>query len=158
MTEITHLSQYATQRTNTAGKREPILEYQPENGTVAQIKNAVAKGREAGVPIYFKFRGANGNPLPDDTEVLLRVDVPSKTEPLVVSEKLKNISSWNAISIGDQRNEENIDQLKLELEGRVINIRHFDTLTVELKSSAVIDWANSEFYVDGKATRTVPYN
>lgn len=157
MSEITHLSQYATQKTNSTGELSPILEFDPENGTVEQIKNNVEKGSEEGVPVYMDLRDANNNPLPNDTEVLFRVDVPSKEQPIVVSERLENIAAWNSLSLTEQRNDENVDAVKLDLKGKVINVRHFDLLRVDIVASAQIDWANSEFYVDSKATRSVPY-
>jgi hypothetical protein len=103
------------------------------------------------------LRDGAGNPLPNDTEVLLRVDVPSKEQPVVVSERLKNIAAWNALDMREQRNEENIDAVKVDLKGKVINVRYFDSLRVDVVSSAQVDWSNSELYVDGKATRTVSY-
>lgn len=157
MTDVTHLSSEATQQTNATGQLTPILEFDPEEGTVLQIRNRVAKGKESGVPIYMDLRDAADNPLPDDTEVMLRVDVPSRDQPVQVSERLRNIAGYNALSMTEQRNEENIDATKVELQGGVINVRHFDKLRVDVVSSAQIDWSNSELYVDSKATRTVPY-
>ncbi|MUV87796.1 hypothetical protein GJ631_14860 [Natronomonas sp. CBA1123] len=157
MSEITHLSQYATQQQNTTGELTPILTFSPEDGTAEQIRHAVNKGDESGVPIYFDLRDGSGNPLPNDTEVLLRVDVPSKEQPVVVSERLKNIAAWNALDMREQRNEENIDAVKVDLKGKVINVRYFDSLRVDVVSSEQVDWSNSELYVDGKATRTVSY-
>ncbi|WP_255198012.1 hypothetical protein [Halorarius litoreus] len=155
--EVTHLSEYATQQQNVTGQPTTVLDYQPEDGTRLQIKNKVAKGDEEGVPIYMDLRDSGDNPLPNDTEVILEVDVPSRSKTLAVSEKLENIAPWNAIALGDQRNEENVDAVKVELEGAVINVRYFDVLSVIVTSSAQVDWANSEFYMDGKATRTVPH-
>lgn len=157
MTDITHLSEYATKENNTAGELTSILEIDPEDGTVTQIKNRVRKGSEAGVPVFMDLQDSGGNPLPNDTEVIFRVDVPSQDQPIVVSERIRNIASWNALSMTEQRNEENIDATKIELKGSVINVRHFDTLRVDVVSSAVVDWANSELYVDSKATRSVPH-
>lgn len=156
MSDVTHLAADATQETNTTGQLTSILTYDPEEGTILQIRNRVAKGKEVGVPIYMDLRDAADNPLPDDTEVMLRVDVPSQDQPVQVSEKLRNIAGWNALSMTEQRNEENIDATKVELEGDVINVRHFDSLRVDVDSSAAIDWSNSELYVDSKATRTIP--
>lgn len=157
MSELNHLSQYATQETNDANQDTRILSYDPEDGTVLQIRNHVAKGSEdEGIPVYMKLRSAAGTPLPTDTEVIFRVDVPKREDPIVVSEKLENIAQWNSIDLGDQRNAENIDAVKVDLKG-LISVRHFDTFEVYVVSSAVIDWTFSEFYLDGKATRTVPY-
>lgn len=158
MGEITHLSSQSTQKQNTTGELTAILEYAPEDGTVEQIRNEVRKGDESGVPVYMTLKDSAGNALPDDTEVLFRVDVPTEEQPIVVSERLRNISAWGNLTQAEQRNEENVDQTKIEMKGRVINVRHFDTLRVDILSSAQIDWANSEFYVDGKATRTVSYD
>lgn len=156
MSDVTHLATEATQKTNVTGQMTPILEYDPEEGTALQIRNAVGKGKEIGVPFYLDLRDGANNPLPDDTEVMLRVDKPEEDQPVQVSEKLRNIAGWNALSMTEQRNEENIDATKVELEGQVITVRHFDTLRVDADSSAQIDWTNSEAYLDSKATRTIP--
>lgn len=155
--ELTHLSDDATQQTNVVNQPTSVLDYSPEDGTKLQVKNRVAKGDESGVPIYFKLRDGAGNPLPNDTEVIIEVDTPSRAKNIQVSEELENIAAWNSISLGDQRNEENVDAVKVELEGRVINVRYFDTLQVIVTSSVQVDWANSELYVDGKATRNLPH-
>jgi len=157
MTDVTHLSQYATQQTNVTDQPTSILAFEPEDGTRLQIKNGVAKGDEKGVPFYMDLRDSANNPLPNDTEVILEVTVPSRSKPLAVSEEVTNIASWNSIDLGDQRNEENVDQMKIELEGNVVNVRYFDQLDIIVTSSAQIDWANSELYVDGKATRSIPH-
>lgn len=152
---VSHLSKYATQDTNTTGEMTPILTYDPENGTKLQLRNKVQKGSEMGVPFAMTLQDSAGVDLPDDTEVLVRVERPLDESPLVVSEKIKNISSWNVLTQQDQRNSENIDATKIELKGKIIEVRDVDTLRIEVKSSAQIDWANSELYVNGKATRTV---
>lgn len=157
MSQVSHLSSESTQQNNTTGQLTSVLDHDPEEGTALQIKNRVAKGSEAGVPVFMDLRDSNDNALPNDTEVILRVDVPSKEQPVVVSEKIRNIAAWNSLSMTQQRNEENIDAVKIELQGEVVTVRHFDTLSVDVESSAQVDWSNSELYVDGKATRVIPF-
>lgn len=155
--EITHLADEATQKTNATGQDTLILEYTPEDGTMLQVRNRVAKGSAMGVPIYMKLRDGSNNPLPNDTIVILRVDVPSKKDPIVISEEIENISSWNSLTLSEQRNEENVDAVKVLLEDKVANVRYIDTLGVYVEASAQVDWSNSELYVDKNATRRVSF-
>lgn len=157
MSQITYLAELATQLQNTPGVLTPILEFDPEDGTMQQLKNMVAKGDEEGVPIFFDLRDADGNPLPDDTEVLLRVKRPTDEEPMTVSQRERNIAPWNSLPVAEQRNEENIDSVKVSLKGAVISVRHMDTFRVEILSTEQVDWSNSELYVYRKAQRTVDY-
>lgn len=147
----------ATQQTNDTGTMSSILDVDPENGTAVQLAESVAKGAEMGLPIVMDLRDSNDDPLPDDTELLMRVERPEDPEDgVVVTEKVRGINAWNTLSNKEQRNEENIDAVKVPMKG-VITVRFFDTLHVQIKSSAQIDWANSEFYFYRKGVRTIPF-
>lgn len=155
---VSHLSSEATQETNVAGEMTPILEFDPEDGTVLVIRNRVNKGAEAGVPVFMDLRDTAGDPLPDDTEVLISVDRPTDERPLTVSEREGHIQGWNSLTTTEQRNAENIDETKIDLKAGQVNVTYRDTLRVEIESSAQIDWANSslEFYT--KATEKRPFS
>lgn len=154
---ISHLSDEATQQTNTTGVTTPILEVSPDNGTMLSFSNSVGSGSEVGMPVFAKLRDANGNNLPADTSLLLRAFRPTDDEPVAVSVSEDNIAAWNALSIAEQRNEENIDSVKVELSGPAVNIRDKDTIRFEVESSAAIDWANSELYVARQAVTQRPF-
>jgi len=154
---LSYLSDIATQETNVAGVTTPILSVSPENGTMLKFLNAVSTGDAEGLPIIAKLQDGAGNDLPPDTELVLRVERPTDDEPITVSVKEDNIAAWNGLSTSEQRNEENIDAVKIELQGGAVNVRDKDELTVELNSSAQIDWGNSELYFLREAVREQPY-
>lgn len=155
---VSHLSDVATQQTNVTGQLTPILEIDPENGTLLRFLNKVSQGDAVGIPIITDLRDANGNPLPTDTELLFRVDRPTDDDPRAVSVKEPNIASWNSLSTAEQRNEDNIDSTKVELKGAAVNIRDKDTLRIEVNSSAQIDWSQSELYFIREAVEELPFD
>lgn len=142
---LSHLSSEATQKTNTTGVTTPILEVDPDQGTKIRLLNMVFGGE--GLPIYQDLNDSAGNPLPDDTEFIIRAVRPTDDEPQAVSVKADNIAPWNQLTIQEQQNEENRESVRVELKGAAINIRYKDTLRFEINSSTQIDWANSELYV-----------
>lgn len=157
---LSHLSDEATQQTNTTGVLTPILEVDPEQGNLIKLLMAAAgvPGSAVGLPIYQDLKDGANNALPTDTRYVLRVKRPEDDEPVAVSTAEDNIAAWNGLTVAEQRNEENIDQVKIELKGEVINIRFIDTLRVEVDSSAQIDWTNSELYFERKAVRERPFS
>lgn len=154
---VSHLSSVTTQETNSTGQLTPILEINPENGTLLKFLNRVSQGRAEGIPVIQDLRDANDNPLPTDTEYLFRVVRPTDDSPVAVSVKEPNIASWNSLSTAEQRNEDNIDSTKVELKGN-INVRDKDVLRVEVNSSAQIDWSNSELYFIREAVQELPFD
>lgn len=154
---VSHISEIVSQETNTAGVMTPILSVDPKDGTMLQVKNAVSTGSSPGVPIVMNLEDANGDPLPDDTDLIIKVHRPGDEEPIVVSQKARNISSWNRLTLAEQENEENIDATKLPLKGALVSVRYVDEMTVEIDSSAAVDWSTSEFYMNEQATRTVEH-
>lgn len=155
---LSHLSDEATKKTNTTGVMTAILEIDPDPDTVIRFLNAVAQGTESGLPVYQGLQDSNGNNLPTDTEYLLRAHLPGRAQPIPVSVKEDNISAWNGLSTSEQRNEEHIDQTKIELEDDRVNIRDVDTLEVAINSSAQIDWsqAGTELYFERAGVRELP--
>jgi hypothetical protein len=155
---LSHLSDIATQKTNVAGVTTPILEVQPDNGTLLKLLNYVSTGAAEGLPLIGKFRDSNGNEFPTDTTVIFEVERPTDDEATAVSVAEDNIAAWNGLSTQEQRNEENIDSVKVELQGSAVNIRDKDVLTVEVDSSAQIDWSQSELYFMREAVREEAYD
>ncbi|WP_340101221.1 hypothetical protein [Salinibaculum salinum] len=143
---LSHLSDEVTQEQNQTGITSPVLVVDPEDGTLIHLHNRVSSGDAVGLPIFGKFRDSDGNPLPTDTKLVLRALRPTDHEPVVVAVAESNISPWNQLSTSEQRNEENIDQVKIELKGDHINIRDKDFLRIEMESDTQIDWSNSELY------------
>ena len=154
---ISHLSEETTQQTNVAGQTTPILEIDPTNGTLLRFRNRAPQGKSKGIPVIADLNDANGNSLPADTELIFRVDRPTDDEPVSVSVKEDNIAPWNGLSTSEQRNEENIDAVKVQLKGAAVNIRDKDTLRVEVNSSAEIDWSQSELYFVREAVEELPF-
>lgn len=154
---LSHLSTEVTQKQNTPGVTTPILELHPEDGTLLKFLNAVATGDESGLPVIQKLKDENNEDLPTDTEYILKVERPTDDDAIAVSVKEDNIASWNGLSTKDQRNEENIDAVKIELKGRAINVRDKDVLTVEINSSRQVDWNNSEWYVPRAGVEEHPF-
>ena len=156
--QLSHLSDEATQENNTAGVTTPILTATPDQGTAFRLLAAVSVGKAAGLPIYFDLRDSNDDPLPVDTSFVLRVLRPTDDEPVTVSVKEDNIAPWNNLSVAEQRNEDNVDAVKIELKGDRVNVRDKDTLRFELESSVVIDWSNSELYVEREGVIEQPFD
>lgn len=143
---ISHLSDVATQDTNTADVLTPILSVTPDDSTFLRLHNRVQQGKAQGLPLIMDLRDGSNNQLPTDTTVILRVEKPEDDEPTAVAGAETNISPWNQMTMSEQRNSDNIDAVKVELKSRRINVRDSDTLTVDVNSSAQIDWTNSELY------------
>lgn len=156
-TSVNYLSDVATQKQNTAGVLTPILEVKPDNGTLLKFLNRVSTGDAPGLPIIAKLKDSNGNDLPADTELILRVVRPTDDSPVAVSVAEDNIAPWNGMSTSEQRNSENIDAVKIDLKGQSVNVRDKDVLRVEVDSSAQIDWANSELYVVREGVQELPF-
>jgi len=155
---ISHLSDVVTQRTNDVGVTTPILEINPENGTRLRFLDAVPTGASRGLPVIAKFRDSNNNKLPTDTELIFRVMRPTDDSPVAVSVQEDNIAAWNGLSTEKQRNEENIDSVKVRMNGQAVNVRDRDTLRVELDCSKEIDWSNSEFYIVREGVEELPFS
>jgi len=139
----------------------PILSVDPEQGTFLRFLNQVAKGSEEGIPVYADLRDSNGDPLPLNTTLFIEIEPAGMETALKVSETLKTIQPYQTLSISDQRDEDNVDAVKITLEapetssetGAVpkIDVRDIDTLTVSIDSAAQIDWSQSQFYFESNA-------
>jgi len=155
---ISHLSDVVTQQTNVAGKLDSILTIEPENGTRLRFLDSVPTGQARGLPIIADFRDSNNNQLPTDTQLIFRVVRPTDDSPVAVSVKEDNIAAWNGLSTQEQRNEENIDSVKVRMNGNAVNVRDKDVLQVEINGSKQIDWGNSEFYIPREGVEEKPFS
>jgi len=154
---VSNLSDIATEETNATGELTPILTIDPDNGTRLRLSNNVPMGSSEGLPIYAKLQDSNGDDLPTDTSLILRAVRPTDDSPVAVSTAEDNIAVWNQLSVADQRDEDNIDSVKIELSGSSVNIRDKDELRVEIESSVEIDWSNSELYFARQAVEELPF-
>jgi hypothetical protein len=143
---LSNLSQEATEETNTTGETTPILTVEPDDGTMLRLLNRVPTGSGSGIPVFAVLKDGSDNYLPVDTTLIFRVLRPTDDTPVAVSVAEPHIAPWNSLSTAEQRNSENIDSVKIQLQGDRINIRDSDVLRVEVESSAQIDWSNSELY------------
>jgi len=141
---------------NEPGDLSPILEISPDKGLFYRILNRVQRGRQAGVPLYLDLRDSDGNKLPVGTTVGIRFESPGDEEPYLVSELRDNIQAWNNLSIRDQQEEEYIDSVKLPLKGPKLNVRDIDTAYLVIDSTAVVDWSQSQAYIEGNAVTEAP--
>jgi len=148
-------SEYVTTQTNTTGRLDPIMTISPENGVGLRILNAVQMGDKTGLPIYAILKDANGNFLPIDTRVAIGYKRPTDDSFQVVSDPIDNISVYNKKSIQDQQNTDNIDSTKHSLRGRALEVRDIDDMYVLVESSAQVDHANTEVYVEQSAVDQV---
>ena len=156
--QISNISSIATEVQNITGKRDPILEVTPEDGTAIVIEGAVRRGDEIGIPIYAVLEDTNGNDLPQDTEIALEFQGPTDDQPYAVTDPWDNIRAYNTLSVKEQQNEEYIDSVKHDLKGQRLVVEAVDTLYVSVDSSAQIDWANSRLTIDGNAVQVVENN
>jgi hypothetical protein len=154
--QLSNLSDEATEKTNQTGVMDPILEIDPDDGTMLRLLNDALAGEE-GLALYLKLRDSGDNKLPTNTELLLEAERATDDSRRAVSVKNDNISAWNTLSLKEQRDTEFIDQVKVELQGEAINIRPMDTLYLSLKGSTAIDWSNSEAYFERKGVRELSY-
>jgi hypothetical protein len=69
-----------------------------------------------GVPITMKLRDSNGDLLAVNTEMRAEVKLAGHSDPIAVSERVEDISSWNTLSITEQRKNDYIDAVKLLLQ------------------------------------------
>lgn len=136
----------ATQKTNDTGTMDSILEFVPIDGMLLRLLS-----RNGGPPIYLDLRDANGDPLPQDTEVSITYDRPEFDEPVRISQTLSNISTYNRLTIQQQQNEEYRERTRIPFKDRyeAVGVRDLDRLNIAINSSTQIDWANSSAYVDG---------
>jgi hypothetical protein len=143
---ISYLSDEVTLKTNTQDALTPILELSPETGNLFRIKNHVSIGSSSGLALIMDLNDSNGNDLPTDAKVILRVERPQDDAPQAVSVAEYHISPWNQLTTKQQRDTEFIDQVKINLKSQNVNVRDKDTLTIDVETTEQIDWSQSELY------------
>lgn len=149
------------QNVPAAPRPSPILEISPERGNFLRFFNEVAQGEAAGIPLYFKLRDSNGDPLPVNTTVYLEIEVSGMDKEMVVSEKVKSTSQFRTLSLEEQRSKDNVDATKFVLKypdaapqsgnAPYIDVRDIDALYVTIDSAVQVDWSESEFYFESDA-------
>jgi len=154
--QLSNIANEATERTNTTGVMTPILEFQPDDGLMWVIKNAVERGQQArGFPIFAKLQDSSGNDLPADTKMAVQFETPNDDNPQTVSEPKTNIRPYQSLSIQDQQNEEYIDRLKHVLKGSQLRVDDVDKMYISIECSTEIDWTNSRLTIDETAVKEV---
>lgn len=143
---LSHLSPEATQDTNTADVLTSILTIDPTDGVYLQLHNRVSAGKAVGLPLIMDLRDGTDTAIDVDSLLLLRVERPEDDEPTAVSVAENNLAAWNDLTTAEQRDEDNIDAVKVELKSENVNVRDKDTLTIAINSPDVVDWANSELF------------
>lgn len=156
-------AEYVEARTNQTGTMDDILAVSPERGTAMAILNRVDRGQQKwGVPITQKLRDSNGDLLPTDTEYRLEVLPTGFNNPVVVSQELEDIQSYNSLSVTEQRDTDYIDATKIILQepetqgGEVVPFvswRGIDEFRVSVKSAKEIDWSQSELSFPSAAVK-----
>lgn len=159
-------SDLVTTAQNTAGVPTEILRVDPEDGTFVRFLNRVATGKSAGIPVYAKFKDSSGNDLALNSSFEFQARRAGHNSWSKVSEVVASIQYWNANSLTKQRNEENVDAVKVGLQypeassqtgaAPTVDVRDIDDFRVVLDSTDVIDWSNSSWYFDSDAVETHP--
>jgi hypothetical protein len=155
-TESEHVTSY--QNVTAAPDPSTIVEISPDRGLFLHIENGVPQGENPGVPLYMDLRDSNDDPLPASTSGYFRLKLPDEAEGNKVSRRIATIQHWNANSITQQRDVDNVDASKVVFQGPggasvpAIEVRDNDQLQFVIDSTAQIDWNNSEWYVDTVAT------
>lgn len=153
---LSNVVEIATEKVNTPGVMTPILSIQPEDGMLLEIYNAVPQGKAPGVPIYAELYDENGDPLPQDTEIVIEYEKPSMNKPVAVSTEKKDISTYRLHPVETQQSAEYVDSVKFELNGAALQVREIDHAHISIDASVEIDWSQSRLYVDEKAVNRVP--
>jgi len=156
MQDISNVHDDAIELVNDPGQLSPIMSFSPESGLFFRLLNRVNRGKDAGVPIYFKLRDSDGDLLPVGTSVAVKFETPSDEQAHIVSEVRDNIQPWLNLSIRDQQEAEYIDSVKVPLKGRALTVRDIDTAYIVVDSTAEVDWSNSELYIEGNAITESP--
>jgi hypothetical protein len=155
MEDLSNISEDAEELQNTAGVVSPILEFTPDEGLAFILSNAAARGRSPGIPIYAKLYDSNGDLLPLGTSVRIEYESPGADERRKVSEVRDNLQPYNNLSITEQQDEEFVDAVKIPLLGNELEVRDVDSFFISIESSAVIDWSNSQLFIEGSVVEEV---
>lgn len=159
-------SDIVTTLTNTTGVMDPILEVDPDQGTLVRIANTPAEiglGSAMGVPHYMKLRSGSSTDLPVSTELQWQIKLAGQDSYIQFSERRENIAIWNQADFTTQNSEDNVDSTKIVFTGdptdgngvpTAVSVRDIDKLALAINSSAQISHSDSQIYVESKATET----
>lgn len=153
---LSNAHKYAEELTVEANELEPFLAFQPEDGVRLQIRNLI-EGGDVGVPIYARFRDANNDPLPINSTLTWMGRKPGDEQWTVIGKTRDNIQPWVTLSLAEQQNSDNAGATVLALnggQGAVHGVSDVEEIALAVESSAALDWANTQVYLDNKASRT----
>jgi hypothetical protein len=159
---LSNESDIATRKTNIPGELHPILAFSPNPGRVLKLVNKTERGQATGIPIFARLRDADGNDLPVDTELALEYDAPGRERPEVVSQVVRNIEEYRILDLTQQRKEEYVDGVKVNLKGHEsegtpsVGATHRDQILISIRSPTEIDWSNSQVSIYEGAVREGP--
>lgn len=144
MSEISNISDNATEAQNSPNTLTPILEYQPEDKVTSLIKNAVQRGQQTrGFPAFAKLYNTNGNLIDPKSRLAFGFEAANADTFQVVSVPFESVRPYNATLLNDQQNGEFIDRFKHKLNAaadQALAVEHAETLYVLLDSPDTIDW------------------
>jgi len=147
---------------NDPGHLTPILTYSPEQGTWTRILGDVLRGVMPGLPLFLDLVDGNGDDLPNNTRLVLRVKYAGKSRAFEVSEEIQSIAFWNMNSLTEQQNEEQYDGSKVELafpeasgkaneDREYVDVRDIDEFQVCIESTVAVDPAAMRVYLESAA-------
>lgn len=144
-----------------AGHESAVLVYDPPQGTRIKVRNHVATGQAAGIPLLMQLKDDGDADLPVNTTVYLAVRRAGQSSFHRVSEEVTNIGHWNRTTITQQQDQDNIDASKIELKfpeasgktGRPSSttVRDVDEFAVIVESAAALDVDNSTIQISTDA-------
>lgn len=158
-------SDQVTVSQNTAGVMTEIFSIDADDGTLIRLLNRVSMGSKRGLPHYADLKdGANAD-LPINSKLEWRFRPAGEETFQRVSERVDTIGPFNQLSLSEQRDEDFIDAVKIDLQappgsetqGSVpgLRVRDIDEMALFLESSAQIDWTNASLYLEPEATDTL---
>lgn len=139
-----------------------VLGVDPDRGRFVRLLNNLPKTGTLGIPVYLKLRDSNGDHIPANSSAYLSLKLSGMESAVRISEKKGNLSHYLSNDITTQRDVDNVDAACFELqqpetEGgdpvRSITVRDIDEAFINVDSSEVIDWTQSEVYIDTDAVK-----
>lgn len=160
-------SDVVTTLTNSTGTWDPILQIDPDRGTLIRIANTPeehGRGTKRGVPHYMKLRSGAATDMPIDTQLEWRVTLAGEDSPVAVSQRVDSIANWTQDSLTTQRSDDNVDSTKIDFQAppgsdksgsvRAFSVRDIDLLELFINSSAAISHSNTVIQLESAATET----
>jgi hypothetical protein len=149
-------SDQITTLTNTTGQWDPFLEITPDEGTgLIFWNNPPVEGTKPGIPILMDLKDSDGNNLPTGTQLAIAYKSATMDNWKIVSVPVKQISSYNKLTISEQQDAEKIDSVKHELKSDRLQVRDVDSAYLLANSSKAVDHSKSEIYLEPTAVDEV---